>query len=228
MVGTLAAASIAGILGSVSDDSNPVWVLPVIVSGMACFLGLLATSAWSMRALTAQLERPRVGSGIYLTCIVLTGGVVAWLNDTPPLAYEIPFVMGGFFGAMTLWGGVRRRSRSAQRERLRSGARVTGTVTDDGLAEFGQTPNLKVAAITVSFPDYTGATRWVTVSALQSPARPISVGQQVDVWFDASAPGNTAKIVVEHDNGASRIIPGRVKLPAATPGTVDPQRLSPK
>ena len=43
--------------------------------------------------------------------------------------------------------------------------------------------------------------------ATQSPSRPIAVGDSVDLWFDAAAPGDIRRILVEHDNGASRIAP---------------------
>lgn len=76
------------------------------------------------------------------------------------------------------------------------------------LAAFATTPNLKITTITVSFRDASNVERWVTVMATQAPSRPIAVGDSVDVWFDAAAPGDINRIVVEHDNGASRIAPG--------------------
>ena len=75
------------------------------------------------------------------------------------------------------------------------------------------TPNLKITPITVLFRDADGVERWVTVMATQAPSRPIAVGDSVDVWFDAAAPGDIGRIVVEHDNGASRIVPGRPSKP---------------
>jgi hypothetical protein len=80
-------------------------------------------------------------------------------------------------------------------------------VTDDGLAAFIASPNPKITTITVSFRDASKVERWVTAMAIQAPSRPIVVGDRVDVRFDAAAPGNISRIVVEHDNGASRIVP---------------------
>lgn len=223
LLGMLSAATIGGILGSVTEQSHPIWVLPVIGAGTICFFALLATAAWSMRSVTGQLARPFVTSGGYLACVLLAGAAATYAAETPPLAYGIPLVLACFFAAMTWWGRMHRRSKADRSERLRSGAHAMGTVTDDGLAVFEATPNQKVATLTVSFPDFAGHTRWVTVMALQTPGSLIAAGQKVDVWFDASDPGNVTKIVVAHDNGASRIIGGKVKLFAATPGAVDPQ-----
>lgn len=141
-LGIVGAGVVAGVLGSVSATTNPIWVLPVIVSGTFCFIGLLATTAWTIRSRIGQTPRPAVGVGPYLICLLVTGGVVAFAGDAPPLASAIQ--------------------------------------------------------------------RWVSVPATQVPGRPISVGDEVDLWFDPGSPGDARRIVVAHDNGASRLAPGRV------------------
>lgn len=209
-IGVIGAAVIAGVLGHVTQLSNPIWVLPVIVSGFACFLGLLATTSWSMRSRMGLSPAPRITGGIYLAAALLTGGLVAWASETPLLAHVIPLALAGVVAALTVLGRMRRRASTARVDRLQSGAHVVGTVTDDGLAPFAVSPNIKLATVTVSFRDYSGATRWVTAPAIQSPSHLIAVGDQVDVWFDSADPGNISKILVRHDNGASRIAPGQV------------------
>lgn len=209
-LGMAGAAVIAGTLGTVTERTNPIWVLPVIASGVLCFIGLLATTAWSMRSAVGQTPRPAVTGGDYLIACLLTGGVVAYASDVPRIAYLIPLALAALVTVLSVFGHLRRRVRTSRLDALQRGVRVEGTVTDDGLAEFGDTPNPKVAKLVVSFRDTSGVQRWVTVMALQAPTRAIAVGDRVDLWFDQAAPGDVKRIVVEHDNGASRIVPGRV------------------
>lgn len=207
-LGMAGAAVMAGVLGHVSEQSNPIWVVAVIAPGFVCFLGYLATTAWTMRSVMGMVSRPVVTGGIYLTSLLLVGGIVAYASDTPTLAHGIPLVLAGVVAALSMIGGLRRRARQSRTEDLRRGAHVQGTVTDDGLAEFADTPNVKLATITVTFRDLSGVQRWVSVMAVQTPGRLIEVGHTVDVWFDHTAPDNVSRIRVEHDNGVSRIAPG--------------------
>lgn len=200
------AAVIAGVLGHVSDQTNPIWVLPVIASGFVCFLGYLATTAWTVRSTVGLASRPVLTGGRYLASLLLVGGVVAWASDTPTAAHVTPLALAGVLVVLALLGGVRRRARMSHTDALRRGTHVQGTVTDDGLAEFPDTPNLKLATLAVTFRDLSGVQRWVSVQAAQAPGRPVEVGQLVDVWFDSAAPDDLSKIVVDHDNGASRIV----------------------
>lgn len=209
-MGMVAAGVMAGILGSISERSNPLWVLPVILSGMFCFIGFLATTAWTMRSRIGMSDTPVITTGAYLACVLATGGLVALYVEAPRLAHLIPLAAAAVIALLSLLGRLRNRARSARRDRLRSGAHVTGQVTDDGLAVFGDTPNIKLATIAITFRDLQGSQRWVTSMSVQSPSNPIKVGDSVDVWFDASDPGNVKRIVVAHDNGVSRLTPGQV------------------
>lgn len=208
--GIVGAATIAAILGTVSETSNPSWIIPVIVSGFACFAGLLVTVAWTAQSLVVGKPEPRVTPGVFVASVLLVGGLVAAACDTPWATYVVPLAASAVVVLLSALSRLRRRTRGLRQERLRHGSRVSATVTDDGLAEFYATPNLKLATITVTFRDHSGTDRWVTVPATQSPGRPISVGDAVDLWFDPSAPGDSSRIVVEHDNGLSRVIPGGV------------------
>lgn len=208
--GALGAATIAAILGTVTETSNPLWVIPVIFSGFVCFVGLLSTGTWTVQSRIAGKPSPRVTSGVFVASVLLVGGLVALERDTPRAAYVVPLAAAAVVMLLSAQARLRRRARVSRQERLRQGFRVSATVTDDGLAEFPDTPNVKLATITVSFRDHSGTTRWVTVPAAQTPGRPIAVGDKVDLWFDPSDPGNASRIVVEHDNGASRVIPGGV------------------
>ena len=206
-LGMAGAAVIAGVLGNVTEQTNPIWVLPVIVSGFACFLGLLATTSWTMRSSLGNAPRPVVTSGLYLSASLLVGSVVAFCSHVPRVGYLIPLALAVILAALSVMGALRRRGRLIRAATLRRGTHVLGTVTDDGLAAFGAPPNLKITTITVAFRDTSNAQRWISVMATQSPSRPIAVGDSVDLWFDAAAPGDIRRILVEHDNGASRIAP---------------------
>lgn len=207
--GLVGAATIAGILGTVSGTSNPLWVIPVIISGFVCFLGLLSTGAWTAQSRILGKPAPRVTSGVFIAAVLFVGGLVALARDTPALAYVIPLAAAALVALLSALSGFLRRARGAREVQLRQGSRVVGTVKDDGLAEFPDTPNLKLATITVSFRDHSGVERWVRVLATQSPGHPIAVNDTVDVWFDPSSPGDISRIIVEHDNGASRISHGK-------------------
>ncbi|MGO4700771.1 hypothetical protein [Dyella sp. 2RAB6] len=213
-MGMAGAATIAGILGQVTEQSNPIWALPVIVSGVFCFIGFLATMSWTMRSTMGIAPRPVVTGGLYLTALLLVGGVVAYASAVPPAAYLTPLALAFALAALIAIGALRRRARIAKIAALRRGTHAQGTVTDDGLAAFASTPNLKITTVTVSFRDASNVERWVRVPATQAPGRPIAVGDSVDVWFDAAAPGDIGRIVVAHDNGASRIAPGMPSKPA--------------
>lgn len=204
-MGVTGAAMIAGVLSTVTEQSNPIWALPVIASGFVCFIGFLATTSWTLRSAIGHAPRPVVSGGIYLIGSLLVGAVVAFSSGVPRAAYLTPLAVAFALAAMTAIGALRRRATVAKIAMLRRGAHVKGAVTDDGLAAFAATPNLKIARITVSFRDTSGAERWITAMATQAPGRPIAVGDSVDVWFDAAAPGDISRIVVAHDNGASRI-----------------------
>lgn len=216
VVGAAAAATIAATLVSVDGRTNPIWVLPVIASGFVAFLGLLASTAWSAHGALGQARPPLVGGARYLVVLLLaaTVAVVVTAGDPPPAAWIAPLVLALVVACLAMLAARRRADRARARARLRRGMRVAGTVTDDGLAEFPSTPNVKLATLTVSFVDSAGAERWISPRALQDPSRPITVGQQVDVWFDPAAPGETDRILAEHDNGASRLL-GALDRPGA-------------
>ncbi len=212
-IGMTGAAIIARVLSTITEQTNPIWALPVIVSGFVCFFGLLATTAWTLRSAIGNAPRPIVTGCLYLAASLLVGGTVAYAGEVLRAYYLTPLTLSAVLVALSLIGALRRRTRARTIATLRRGTHVRGRVTDDGLAVFAATPNLKIATVTVSFEDAGSVSRWVTVTATQAPVRPIAVGDSVDLWFDAAAPDDISRIVVEHDNGASRIAPGRPSGP---------------
>lgn len=208
-MGMAGAAVIAGVLSKVTAQTNPIWALPVITSGVLFFIGFLATMSWTIRSTIGNAPRPLVTGGIYLTASLLVGGVVAYGGGVPRAAYLTPLIIALASATLTIVGALQRQAKVTRIATLRRGAHVQGVVTDDGLAAFAATPNLKITTITVSFRDPSGGERWVRAVATQAPGRPIVVGDSVDVWFDPAAPGDVNRIVVEHDNGASRVVPGK-------------------
>ena len=205
-LGMASAAVIARTLSRITAQSAPLWVLAVIVSGVAFFSGLLLVAHWSMRSAVGNSPRPVVTGGVYLTASLLAAALLAYGSGIPPACYLAPLAAAGASAALTLAAARRRRSNAGRINALRRGAHVRGIVTDDGLAGFATTPEPKLATITVAFRDTDDVERWVTATAIQAPVQPIAAGDQVDVWFDAQTPGDTSRILVQHDNGASRIV----------------------
>lgn len=209
LLGAAGAAVIATVLTTVTQQSNPIWILPVIASGFVVFLGLLATGSWAARA-TLRLGGPTVvGGARYLVVVLLVGGLVVLVRSDgrPGTGVGIGLLAGAaLFALMTIHRGVRRRRNVRSTARLREGHPVVGVVTDDGLAEFPDSPNPKLVSVVVKFRDLQGTDRWVTRRATQVPGGLITVGTEVDVWFDPADPGEVRKIHVEHDNGISRIL----------------------
>lgn len=209
VLGAAGAAVIAAVLTTVTQESNPIWILPVIVSGLVVFLGLLAATSWAARA-TLRLGGPTVvGGARYLAVVLLVGGLVVLVraDRQPDVGVGTGLLAGAaLFALMTLQRAVRRRRNVRSTARLREGHPVVGVVTDDGLAEFPDSPSPKLASVVVKFRDLQGTDRWVTRRATQVPGGLIAVGTEVDVWFDPADPAEVRKIHVEHDNGISRII----------------------
>ena len=208
-LGIIGSGTVAGILCRVSGQSHPLWVLPIVIAGFVCFVGLLSTASWSLRSAVDDDSEPVVTVGIYVALCGLAGSGVAYASGGSPLAYLAPLVVAMVAALLMMLVAMRRRDRDADVAHLqRSGTYALGTVTDDGLAPFARTPTIKLTTITVSFHDGGGTERWVSVAAAQDPARPISVGSQVELWFDNAAPADVERIAVVYDNGASRIVPG--------------------
>ncbi|MEU7144144.1 hypothetical protein ABZ942_32185 [Nocardia sp. NPDC046473] len=63
--------------------------------------------------------------------------------------------------------------------------------------------------LTVVFTDNVGTQRWLTPTAFQVPGKPNGIDDEVVVRFDPEDPGDIARIVVEVDNGVSRIVQTR-------------------
>lgn len=215
VVASFAAAVLGWVLAVVDAQTGPLWVLAAIPAGIVCFAAFLVASAWSMRAAVAGVTAPRVGGGVLLVAMLACGAaavrVGAQDHDVPPWAWAVPAALALLVAALALVGGARRRRGAATRNRLRSGRRVEATITDDGLAAFAPSPNPKIATLTVMFHDNAGAQRWVQTGALQAPGRPLGVGETAALWFDPARPDDVSRILIEADNGASRIIPGTIK-----------------
>ncbi len=115
--------------------------------------------------------------------ILFTFGCVA-------LGIAVFFVAAGFFAAQ-----LRRAGRERAEVIMRTGTRVTGTVSDKGYTAFTESDRI-LTTVTFTFTDLQGVQRWVQRSMLIHVGAPVVEGQETDVWFDAANPGNDRGIVV--------------------------------
>lgn len=210
VVGAAAAVVEASILTAITATSNPVWVLPVIVAGFAIFGGFIATTAWSARAALAVGGPTSIGGGRYLAVVLLAGGLTTLALADERLERRIGaglLVAAVALVVLSVLASMRRGLRVRRARRLSEGRRVVGVVTDDGLAEFPDSPNPKIATLTIRFRDDLGTERWITRRAVQVPGALIAAGTEVDVWFDPQDPADEHRILARHDNGTSRLIP---------------------
>lgn len=189
--------------------TEPMWLLGLIPPLPLVFLGMLATTAWLTHTAVSGRPRTAVGPIDYLACTSFVAGSILVVSS----GVVVKWVGGGLLSVTALAVAgllilpvVRARRRAAAVAVRTSSIKVTGIVTDDGLAGFAHTPSPKLATITVQFVDAAGVDRWVTPKALQLRARPIAVGDEVTVWFDPAEPGDLSRIVVEKDNGSSHVI----------------------
>jgi hypothetical protein len=123
-LGAVGAAVIAGILGRVTEQTNPIWVLPIIALGIVCFIGFLATMGWTTRSAIGSAPRPVVTGGLYLTALLLVGGVVAYGSDAPRAAYLTPLTLAVTLAALATIGALRRQARITKVTALRRGTHV--------------------------------------------------------------------------------------------------------
>ncbi|MET9486962.1 hypothetical protein [Nocardia sp. NPDC006630] len=208
VMGTAAAGLMA--FSGTRIATEPIWLLGLIPPLPLVFLGLLATTAWLSHSAVSGRPRSAVGPVHYLACttfvaglVLVTGSGVKWVGVGLLSVTALAVVV------LLILAVVRPRRRAAAAAVRTRSVKVTGVVTDDGLARFAQTPSPKLATITVRFVDAAGVPRWVTPKAFQLRSRPIAVDDEVTVWFDPADPGDLSRIVVEKDNGSSHVIGGR-------------------
>ncbi|MFT4288877.1 hypothetical protein [Nocardioides sp.] len=217
-LGVACAGGVGWCLSRITSDQPPLWAFAAIPCGIVIWGLFLAVVAWSSNAaLGAPVTGPLVvRPGLYLAAVCGAGGAAVLVcaqsrPSLPAAAYLVPLGLAVVFSALAGVGALRRGWRAAARKRARQRTHTTGLVTDDGLAGFFPGPNPKLARITVRFSDQAGQQRWVQPLTRQLLSRPLAEGDQVDVWYDASDPGNLRRIEVAADNGVSRIVPTRLR-----------------
>ncbi|MFT4126169.1 MAG: hypothetical protein QM662_08055 [Gordonia sp. (in: high G+C Gram-positive bacteria)] len=214
-IAVVLAAAVGWCLSGIVADQPPLWAFAAIPCAIVLFVLFLAVQAWSLNAMlgasndrsVALVVRP----GLFLAAACAAGGVAVLVRaqsrtDLPDALYVVPLGLAVLFAVLGLVGALRRQVQRAARRRARR-THAVGLVTDDGLAEFRPGPNPKLARLTVMFVDDHGQERWVRPLARQLEHRPLAAGDEVDVWYDESDPANLRRIVVEADNGTSRIVP---------------------
>ncbi|WP_405494326.1 hypothetical protein [Nocardia sp. NBC_00511] len=202
----------AGLLGvSVPRiGGEPIWLVGMLPAMWTVGIGLIVVSAWRMKTAVLEAERTVVGPVEFLAAGCASAGGVLWFSGGTQLIGVVSGVLLGVavgLVALMVAGFLNRSRRRGVAARVRAAAvSARGVVTSTGLQDFPATPNPKVATLTVVFTDHVGTRRWLTPTALQVPANPIGMDDEVVVWFDPEDPGDVGRIVVEFDNGVSRIL----------------------
>lgn len=175
------------------------WGILGIVIGMP--MVILASIAWT----TVVLKRRDVGLGYAFSAFWLGAGAGVLLASTeqPGLAdllRVIGLVAIGIGIAFLLLGLTAARARRAAAavtaEVMRTGTRTTATVTDKGYDIFRESSRI-LTSVTFSFTDMQGVQRWVQRPMLVTASDPIVEGRETDLWYDPTAPGDDARIVVK-------------------------------
>ncbi|WP_223691327.1 hypothetical protein [Leifsonia poae] len=79
---------------------------------------------------------------------------------------------------------------------MRTGQATTATVTDKGYTRFRESDRI-LTTVTFGFTDLQGVQRWVQRMMTIHISAPVENGQQTRLWYDAGAPGDDKRIVVE-------------------------------
>lgn len=209
----LASGITAAVLLSISVPcvgTEPVWLLALIPSIWVVGIVLLVVSAWRMKTSVLGAARTILGPVEYLAAVSATAGIVLSIQGTERtarLAGGGSLIVALLLLILAAAGYVHRlRNRRAAVSLRAQGIQTRGVVTSTGLQDFPNTPNPKVAKLTVEFTDHEGTRRWLTPTAFQVPNNPIKINDEVTIWFDPNHPGDLTRIVTEFDNGTSRIV----------------------
>ncbi|RJO70676.1 hypothetical protein D5S18_26060 [Nocardia panacis] len=203
----------AGVLLAVSVPRvgrDPLWLLALLPAVWIVMIGMIVVSAWRMKTAVLGSRRSALGPVEYLAAVSAVAGSVLSIPgsaQTVRLAGGASLILALLMLTLMVVGYLIRWRRRIAASGLRARAvRARGVVISTGLEGFPATPNPKVVRLSVAFTDRAGTRRWLTPTALQVPAHPIAVDDEVAVWFDPEHPGDIARIVVEFDNGSSRIV----------------------
>lgn len=121
----------------------------------------------------------------------------AWIHYTAPIWLPMLFAVIAF--ALAVWFALalarsHRKARIAA-ELLESGRKVRGSVTEV-LSTGREVNGMPFVQFTVSFPDASGTTRWVTKKGSFPHADVPRAGDVAAVWFDPLRPDDAQRIMV--------------------------------
>lgn len=176
----------------------PIAALVGVIGGIP--LTVIGTILW----VGVVLKRPDLGLlfGWGAFWIGIGIGVFAASLSLP----ELP-VLGPIAGAAALLGlafvalgFVARRKRSTaatrQAEIMRTGVPVIATVSDKGYTRFHESDRI-LATVTFTFTDGNGVQRWVQRPVAIHASAPVENGQETQLWYDRTDPGDDDAIVVK-------------------------------
>lgn len=178
-------------------EYEPSWISVVaIIAGFP--LSIIGTIAW----LGIVLKRRELGV-LYGLATFWTGAGIGLLIAARALGGLVTVIGLISFGLAAVFlavgavaAGRRQASRNLQAEIIRTGTRTTATVSDKGYLIFRESPRI-FTTVTFTFTDLQGVQRWVQRQMVVHAASPVVDGQETELWYDASDPGNDKKIAVK-------------------------------
>ncbi len=168
-----------------------------VVCGMP--LTILASIVWSWTV----MKRPDIGLAYGAAAVLLGAGagvMATFRGSDDDLASWIAWALIAL-GALFLVLGIaaaagRRRQSTRDLETVQSGTLTSAIVTDKGYDFFRESSRI-LTSVTFTFTDLQGTQRWVQKTVLMEQSDPIVDGQETRLWYDATNPGDTLRIVVE-------------------------------
>lgn len=102
----------------------------------------------------------------------------------------------GFLALASVTARSRTRLLERQKEIMCTGEPVAATVSDKGYVTFREGMKI-LTTVTFTFTDVQGTQRWVQRPMVIHAENPVVNGQETQLWYDRSDPGNDTKIVVK-------------------------------
>jgi len=200
--GVLAWGLTRGAATGFSDDAADQDVPAIIAAICSSFVILIALGMWA----GAASRNPRLPGWLSAVSVAVFGAagghaVVAlpprWLQEPVLDIVTLGLVA---IAVVLLVLAMRARARrvrllDAAEELVRTTSPVTGSVTNQGYADFDDASQV-LTAVTYTFRDGSGVQRWVTKPATIHVRDPLVNGEEVDVWFDRQNPSDQNRIVI--------------------------------
>ena len=177
---------------------------PPVITNIAIVVGLPLTIGGAIAWLSLAMKRADLQAfhGAAVFCLGAAVGVLlASVEFGLPLLL-IPIGVA-FLGLAVLFlalaaraGSLRTRRLAREESIMHTGTLTTATVSDKGYVIFRESTRI-FTTVTFTFTDLHGAQRWVQRRMVVRAEDPVAEGQQTELWYDPSDPGNDGNIVVK-------------------------------